>query len=292
MVKTRRLQAAAGGAVPLSTPLSAVPSTLRIPLAARAFGDALFPQVAVGDAHARAWLAAVGDDGRQWLDDRPSVYGVLARTRVFRERAAAYLAQHPAGQVVNLGCGLSHYFQWLDNGRCRMLDADLPEVVAIRRRLPGARPAGPRQRLAGLDLALPGWWDRLGLAPRRRAAPVFLMCEGVLMYQPPATVAAILAEFGERAPAGSVFVCDALSGLASGHARLHPSVRYTGAEFGWGLLRLAELTEPHARLQLAAVHQVMEGYAPLYALMGLSFQLFMGVPFYALYELRVRDGAG
>lgn len=267
-------------------PLSAVPSTLRIPLAARAFGDALFPQVAVGDAHARAWLAALGDDGAQWLADRPSVYGTLARTRVFRARAQAYLVQHPDGQLVNLGCGLSHYFQWLDNGRCRMLEADLPEVVAIRRGL--GVPGGPRQALAELDLGQPGWWDRLGLAPGRDGAPLFLMCEGVLMYLQPAAVAAVLAEFGERAPPGSVFVLDALSALATGNARLHASIRHTGAEFTWGPARLADLTAPHGRLQLAAVHPVMDGYAPLYALMGLSFQLWMGMPFYALYELRAR----
>jgi len=260
---------------------------LRIPLAARAFGDALFPQVAVGDAFARAWLAAIGDDGRQWLDDLPSVYGVLARTRILRERAAAYLAQHPTGQVVVLGCGLSHYFQWLDNGRCHLIEADLQEVVDIRRSLPV--PTGPRQTLAVMDLRRPGWWDRLGLAPRRGGLPVFLMCEGVLMYQQPAEVAAILAEFGERAPQGSVCVFDALSTLAVGNARLHPSIRHTGAEFTWGPRRLADLTAPHARLQLAAVHPVMDGYAPLYALMGMSFRFFTGVPFYALYELRVDD---
>ncbi len=284
MVSARRSPPANAGA-----PLSAVPSTLRIPLAARAFGDALFPQVAVGDAFAAAWLAAIGDDGAQWLVDRPSVYGVLARTRVFRERAAAYLAQHPAGQLAILGCGLSHYFQWLDNGRCRLVEGDLQEVVDIRRRL--AVPSGERHSLAVVDLRQGGWWDRLGLPAHRSATPVFLMCEGVLMYLQSAQVGAILAEFGERAPAGSVFVCDALSALAVGNARLHPSIRHTGAEFAWAPARLDDLTAPHARLQLHAVNQVMDGYAPLYALMGMSFQFFTGVPFYALYELRVQDAA-
>ena len=84
--------------------LSAVPSTLRIPLAARALGDAMFPAVAVGDAHAARMLAAMGDDGQQWLSDRPSVYGVLARTQRFRALARQFLAEHPGGHVVNLGC--------------------------------------------------------------------------------------------------------------------------------------------------------------------------------------------
>lgn len=267
--------------------LSSVPSTLRIPLAARALGDALFPQVAVGDAFAARWLAAIGDDGQRWIADRPSVYGVLARTRVFRQRALAHLAQHPAAQMVNLGCGLSYYFQWLDNGRCHWLDADLQEVVEIRRRL--RVPAGPRQSLAALDLRTPGWWDRLELAPRRKAEPVFVLCEGVLMYLQPAQVEAVLAEFAERAPPGSVFMCDALCSLTAGNARLHASIRHTGAEFTWGPARPADLTAAHPRLRLDAVHSVMDGFAPLYALMGLSFQWCMGVPFYALYELHAAD---
>lgn len=285
-VPHRAPEADAADAAP-PAPLSAVPSTLRIPLAARALGDTLFPRMAVGDAHAGRWLAAMGDDGRQWLEDRASVYGVLARTRVFRELASSHLSRHPAGHVVNLGCGLSHYFQWLDNGRSRMTDADLPEVVDLRRRLAGS--PGERQMLAELDLCRPGWWDRLHLAPGRGSEPVFLMSEGVLMYLPPASVTAILAEFGERAPAGSVFAFDAMCWLAAGRARQHPSVRHTQAEFTWGPRRPSDLTRPHPRLRLAAVHQVMEGYNPLYAAMGSAFRLLLGVPFYALYELRAED---
>lgn len=127
--------------------LSAVPSTLRIPLAARALGDAMFPRVAVGDAYAAAALRALGDDGSLWLRDRQSVYGVLARTRRFREIAQRFLIDHPAGHIVNLGCGLSHYFQWLDNGRARMTDADLAEVLTLRRRLMPA--AGERHEVRG-----------------------------------------------------------------------------------------------------------------------------------------------
>ncbi|WP_339139243.1 hypothetical protein [Kerstersia gyiorum] len=46
-------------------PLSAVPSTLRIPLAARALGGTLFPQMAVDDRYATDALAPMGDDGQQ-----------------------------------------------------------------------------------------------------------------------------------------------------------------------------------------------------------------------------------
>jgi len=265
----------------------AISDTLRIPLAARALGATLFPRMAVGDARAREALARLGDDGRLWLEDRHSVYGVLSRTRIFRGIAAAYLARDPAGHVVNLGCGLSHYFQWLDNGRAHMTDADLPDVVAQRRELLG--PPGDRNTLAGVDLCEPGWWDRLELPPTRTGAPVCLMSEGVLMYLQPAVVEAVLAEFGDRAPAGSVFAFDAMCWLAAGRARRHPSVRHTGAEFAWGPRRIADVTRPHSRLRLAAAHKVMEGYGLPYSLFGPAFRFVLGVPFYALYELHAAN---
>ncbi|KAF1051163.1 MAG: hypothetical protein GAK43_02530 [Stenotrophomonas maltophilia] len=268
---------------------TAISDTLRIPLAARALGDALFPALAVGDAFAREAMQRLEDDGQMWLKDRQSVYGVLKRTRIFRDLAGAYLRRHPGGHVVNLGCGLSQYFQWLDNGQARITDADLPDVIQQRLTLFGA--PGERQRVLELDLCEPDWWGRLGLPASRDAEPLFLMCAGVLMYLQPAVVLAVLAEFGERAPAGSVLAFDCMCWLAAGRARRHPSVRHTQAEFAWGPRRLAELSCAHPRLRPPQVHKVMEGYGLPYNLFGPVFRALFGVPFYALYALQVADTA-
>lgn len=278
---------AAPGVARRCAALSAVPSTLRIPLAARAWGERLFPQVAVGDVHAAATLAALGDDGRQWLSDLHSVYGCLARTRRFRELARHFLALYPDGHIVNLGCGLSHYFQWLDNDRVRMTDADLPEVLAIRRELLPVR--CDRYELRELDLTAPDWWSSLGLPVRHDAPPLFLFCEGVLMYLPPEAVHGVLRTFGECAPAGSLFAFDAMCWLAVGCAQQNLSVRHTKAEFLWGVRRPMELQQLHPRLRLRATHPVMEGYGLPYSVVGPLFRAFMGVHLYAIYVLQTVD---
>lgn len=265
--------------------LSAVPSTLRIPLAARALGGTLFPAVAVQDRHAADALRRMGDDGQQWLRDRPSIYGTLARTCCFRDQGRAFIGRHPGAHVANLGCGLSDYLQWLDNGRMRMTDADLPEVMAIRREIMPAQ--HDRHVLTEVDLTDPDWWNCLGLPASRAAEPVFLMSEGVFPYLAPATVHALLADFGERAPAGSVFTFDAMCWLAVGRAKHHTSVRHTKAEFNWGPRKPAELVRPHPRLTLAASHAVMGGYNLLYRLLQPAFEAVTGVPFYAVYALEV-----
>ena len=275
--------------MPLTTEtpvLSAVPSTLRIPLAARALGDTLFPQLAVDDRYAAEALARMGDDGQQWLQDRQSVYGLLARTRRFRDQAREFVAHHPDAQVVNLGCGLSDYLQWIDNGRMTLTDADLPEVMAIRREILPSR--HERHVLAELDLTAPDWWEGLGLPASRDERPVFLMSEGVFMYLEPATVHAALASFGERAPAGSLFTFDVMCWLTAGRARYHGSVKHTDAEFHWGPRKLADLTAPHPRLTLQAAHQVMGGFNLFYKLLQPTFKTITGVPFYAVYALGIK----
>ncbi|MBT2332457.1 class I SAM-dependent methyltransferase [Variovorax paradoxus] len=269
--------------------LSAVPSTLRIPLAARASGDAMFPQMAVRDAYAASILEKIRDEGQALPEDRATIYSILSRTRRFRSLAQEFLKQHPGGHVVNMGCGLSHYFQWLDDGRSRMTDADLPEVMALRREL--IPETHPRHDARAFDLTSAHWWDELDLPRKRQARPVFLFTEGVLMYLQPQQAQAVLATFGERAPAGSVLAFDAICWLAVGRASQHPSLRATGAEFLWGLRTTAELTQAHPRLRLATIYKVFEGIGLPYTLFAPLMLMLLGVPFYAVYTLSAADSA-
>jgi O-methyltransferase involved in polyketide biosynthesis len=267
--------------------LSAVPSTLRIPLAARASGDAMFPQLAVRDAYAASILEKIRDDGQALPEDRTTIYGILNRTRRFRSLAQEFLEQHPGARVVNMGCGLSHYFQWLDDGKCRMTDADLPEVLALRREL--IPDTNTRHDARALDLTSPHWWDHLDLPRKREGQPVFLFAEGVLMYLEPQQVEAVLATFNERAPAGSVLAFDAMCWLGVGRAAQHPSVRATGAEFRWGLRSAAELTQGHPRLHLDSTDRVLEGFGLPYTLFAPLILMLLGVSLYAVYALSATD---
>lgn len=279
---------------PASRPLNRsqlddIPSTLLIPLTARAYGDALFPAYAVNDVFAAHVLTQL-DAGAQvdhFLSDRPSVFGVLARTQMFRRFAEAFFRRHPGAWGVNLGCGLSCYFQWLDLQTNRWLDADMPQVMELRRQLlPGL---GQRQWHADLDLCVPGWWQRLGLPKRDEGPPVLLVCEGVLMYLNASQVDHVLYEFAQHAPPGSEMLCDTLSWMAVGSAGLHPSVRHTHAQFSWGPRHLRELTAPHPRLVIHSDHSIMDGYDFSTALVCSSFRAFWGVPLYGLIRLGLHN---
>jgi len=266
--------------------LPPVSSTLCIPLAARALGGKLFPHLAVDDRHAKNALHALGEDGKSLLQDPRTVYGILRRTHWFRKQAGHFLQRFPDALLVNLGCGLSDYRQWLDNGRMQTVAADLAEVIALRRILPTT---DARCRLAACDLTAADWWTALEL-PNKSSQPLFLLCEGVLMYLPPNAVAAILRTFAEYAPSGSQLAFDASCALAAGRRQYNPSVRRSGALFQWGPRRLSELTAPHPRLKLLNIGEPMAGYGhlPQRLVRGLLHAV-SGVPLYGLYLLGLRD---
>lgn len=268
---------------PLS--LDAVPSTLVIPLAARAAGGSFFPSLACSDADAARLLRSLGVDVDAYLADRPTVLNVLWRTRHIQRAGQAFFARHPKAWGINLGCGLSNYFQWLDNGQNHWVDADLPEVIALRLALDP--PCSPRLRSVALDLTHPDWWQALQLPPEAMEHPLFVVCEGVLMYLQPAQAQQVLADFASHAPAGSRLLIDTLHQCAVGRARWHSSVGRTGAEFHWGIQHPDELCSSHPRLRLAHLHSVSECYGWWGRTSDALWRPWLGAPLYGLAELAV-----
>ena len=72
--------------------------------------------------------------------------------------ARDYLAGHPRATIVNLGCGLDQTAENADNGLCRIVNVDLPDVIAVRDRL---LPGTERIRNLACDLNDLLWMDRI-----------------------------------------------------------------------------------------------------------------------------------
>lgn len=265
--------------------LRAVPSTLMIPLAARAHGQRWFPSLDCHDNLAMPTLQCLTANVNAYLADQPTVLNILWRTRRICEAGNAFFEQHPDAWGINIGCGLSHYFQWLDHGHNHWVDADLPEVINLRRTLPGLR--SDQLHSARIDLRQPNWWEALQLPDSARAQPLFIVCEGVLMYLEPEQVHQTLAQIVEHAPPGSRLLVDTLAQCAVGMAGLHASVGHTGAQFRWGIRHLEELTASHPRLRLAQCHSVTECYGWLGASLDWFWRPWISAPLYGLAELEV-----
>ena len=95
---------------------------------AEAIAEQLTPVLAQSDRKVLRKLA----QGK--LDARLVVH-IALRARKYDAYVRNFLAQHPDGVVVNLGCGLDTRFYRVDNGRFHLYDLDLPEVIALKRQL-------------------------------------------------------------------------------------------------------------------------------------------------------------
>ena len=171
------------------TELGAVQRTLFIPLAARA-RETGRRRPALRDPKAVEMVRSIDFDeaayGRRW---GPGFVTVL-RTLVFDWWVRQFLAQHPAGTVVELGTGLNTRFERTDNGTAHWVDLDLPDTIELRRRF--FAESGHRRMVAASVLDqdwLPAVADSTG--------PYFFVAEGVLAYlvQAPQVIARIARSF-------------------------------------------------------------------------------------------------
>lgn len=268
-------------------PLLGVQRTLFLPLIVRAQAPALCPLMDPADAHAARVLEASGENPQNYPLDSATMVNILWRTRLIREIGQDFFERYAQAQGINLGAGLADYFQWLDNGRNRWLDVDLPDVVALRQRLMPA--AMPRHQVSAADLAQAGWWQGLGLAPRHHPQPLLLISEGLLMYMQPTEVKALLHEVGEHAPEGTELVCDFISPVGIGHsvpANHHGSDRAT---FCWGAHNGLEIASLHPRLELLAQHSVSEAWGWGGHWLEMLCTPWVGGPLYGLAHLKVSD---
>ncbi len=62
-----------------------------------------------------------------------SQHGWVARCLHIDKLVKSFIARHPEGTIVNIGCGLDTTFSRVDNGTIRFYELDLPEVIALRK---------------------------------------------------------------------------------------------------------------------------------------------------------------
>lgn len=111
-----------------------------------------------------------------------------------------YLKTHPDAAVVNLGCGLDDTGRRCDNGRCRIYNLDLPDVIAVRDQL---LPPGQREENIPCDLSDPAWFRRIDAS----GGAVFFAA-GVFYYFLKEQVRTLVRQMADAFP-GGVLVFDA-----------------------------------------------------------------------------------
>lgn len=203
--------------------LSAVSQTLLIPLYFRAL-ESQRPDALVRDPKAVELVGRLDCDFSDVQNMKNEQVNFLLRMREFDRLARAFLAEHPGGAIVDLGCGLDTRFERVDNGQVEWYGLDLPEVIDLRKEL---LEETPRSHFIGCSVLDFSWMDALSSQAGR---PILFLAEALLVYLHEADVRRLVQELAGRFP-GAELVCEAYSPVV---VRLHPRPAAV-AQPHWGL---------------------------------------------------------
>jgi len=203
--------------------LGEVEETMLIPLYARAV-ETRRKRPIIQDPKAVEMVEAIDWDFRRFGQKR-RVAGCVLRCAMFDERVRDFLAQHPAGTVVEIGAGLSTRFERLDNGTVHWFDLDLPNVAALRRRFFDDSARG--ETLAG-SIVDPGWIATVRESP----GPYCFVAETVFVYLREQQVKAALAQIARSFP-GARVILDTVPQRGVDHGNADHARLGFGARFAW-----------------------------------------------------------
>lgn len=202
--------------------LGEIQETLFIPLYGRAL-DAARRRSVLNDRKAIELVESIDYDFAKFRG--PSLSGSVIRASIFDDYVRRFLAAHPDGTVVDLGCGLSTRFDRLDNGRVRWFDLDVEDSMDLRRRYFAER---DRYRMIAGSLFDLAWIDTVA----RDGGPTFVLSEAVLLYFPAAQATSALRMIAERFP-GQQLAFDTGSSLMMKSQERNPVFRAVSARMKW-----------------------------------------------------------
>src|SRR5512136_2780168 len=266
--------------------LSAVSQTLLIPLYYRAM-ESQRPDALVRDLKAVELVGQLDYDfsGVQRLKDEQVNY--LLRMREFDRQARAFLAEHPDGVIVDLGCGLDTRFERVDNGQVEWHGLDLPEVIELRKEL---LEETPRSHFVGCSVLDFSWMDALSGQAGKRGQPgwpILFLAEGMLVYLEEADVKRLVQALAKRFP-GAELVCEAYSPVV---IRAHPRPQAV-AQPHWGLKDDRDVEAWAPGIRLLSQWYYFDNPEPRQG----AFQLMRYFPFLArmvrIVQYRLGEAAG
>ena len=157
-----------------------VQETLMMPLYGRVYCDEHFPNTFPNKAAVRA-AKNVDYDFKKVESSELNMVTWGLRARMLQDAAEEYLETHPKATIINLGCGLDLSFDAVDNGSCKWINFDLPDVIAAREKIVAC---AERERNFAGNLMDFTWMERIQQPPYDVDVRdgVFVISGGVLMY--------------------------------------------------------------------------------------------------------------
>lgn len=225
--------------------LEDIPATALVPLWARALetrsDDPLFRDEYAVEALRELDFDFTVFESLNLMAKETTVAGTAVRTAQFDEKVQAFIASHPGGRIINLGCGLDARSLRLDDGKTQWLEVDVPSMISLRMQL--LEPSEHRRMMAASMFddaffsALSGYDDR----------PLLILCEGVLLYFSEKEVEGLLVRLAQSVRRATVVFDVVGTALLDQH---HPGVLAIGQDVPvqWGIDEHASLGQLHPAL--------------------------------------------
>ena len=250
-----------------------VQETLIIPLLGRLICSERFPQLFYDPEAKRICDSLDYDfaDGRKKMESAAGLFGALEvaqRQYDLRCEVESYLKAHPKAAVVNLGCGLDDTFRKCDNGLCRGVNIDFPDVIQVRNEL---LPAGDRERNVAGDLNDYAWMDGIDASD----GAVFFAA-GVFYYLRTEEVRRLFCTMAERFP-GAVLAFDSCNRRGAKMMRKTwlKEAGITDVSAFFSLEDESELRAWSPRFASVIAKSYMRGYRDIYSHVGLFHKLLI-----------------
>ncbi len=106
-----------------------------------------------------------------------------------------YLKKRPRATIVNLGCGLDDTGKACDNGLCRVMNVDFPDVISVRKQLIIERCC--REKNVACDIKDHSWMDKAD-----GSDGIIFFAAGVFHYFTIYEVKSMVLELSKRFPGG------------------------------------------------------------------------------------------
>ena len=197
-----------------------VADTLYIPLTARIYVSKRFPEFFF-DPKSLELEDAIPGDSIQKGSNEYTMIASAARYHNLDQMVRAYIAEHPACNFVNVGCGLETMFWRVgpDAPDAQFYEMDLPEVIETRRRILGAPERDTLIAGDAFDLSWSGGIDT--------SIPTLIVVSGVFQYFHNADVLSFIAN-AKKAFADAELIFDATN--TKGLEYTNKYVKKTGNE--------------------------------------------------------------
>lgn len=250
------------------TQLGSVQQTLMIPLYGRAVETGKRRPL-LRDPQAVRIVETIDYDFAQLKPFLRGARGAVMRTAIFDVWAQQFLADHPAGTVVEIGTGLNTRFERLDNGTVHWFDLDLPDVIELRRRF---FTDTDRRRMLAASVLDPDWVEVVLASP----GPYLFLAEAVLLYFEPDQVTQTLRLVATRFP-GSRLALDTGGPAMAEAIERNKAMRTIGARMTWVCEDPTELERLGLGLRLLDSRTLAEPQPELWARTPLRFKILAAV---------------